>query len=84
MSYEVVLTDSFLKELNKLKSKSIEEQVLFKLQELEEKPERNKRLQYDLKNYYRIRVGKLRVLYTILGNRVYVEVLVSGHKYEEV
>ena len=84
MSYEVVLTDSFLKELNKLKSKSIEEQVLFKLQEFEENPERNKRLQYDLKNYYRIRVGKLRVLYTILSNRVYVEVLVSGHKYEEV
>ena len=84
MSYEVVLTDSFLKELNKLKNKSIEEQVLSKLQELEENPERNKKLQYDLKNYYRIRVGKLRVLYTIQDNKVYVEVLVRGHKYEEL
>ena len=84
MSYEVILTDSFLKDLNKLKNKSIEEQVLSKLQELEENPERNKRLQYDLKNYYRIRVGKLRILYTIQGNKIYVEVLVRGHKYEEV
>ncbi|MBI2549106.1 type II toxin-antitoxin system RelE/ParE family toxin [Candidatus Woesearchaeota archaeon] len=84
MSYEVILTDSFLKDVKKLKNKPLEEQVLYKLQELEESPERNKKLQYELKDYYRIRVGKLRILYTIQGNRVYVEVLVRGHKYEEV
>ena len=84
MSYEVILTDSFLKDLRKLKNKALEEQVLNKLQELEENPERNKRLQYDLKDYYRIRVGKLRVLYNVQSNKVYVEILVAGHKYEEV
>ncbi|MAG91205.1 hypothetical protein CMO83_03910 [Candidatus Woesearchaeota archaeon] len=84
MNYEVVLTDSFLKDLKKLKNKALEDQVLSKLHELEEKPERNKRLHYDLKDYYRIRVGKLRILYTIQGSKVYVEVLVTGHKYEEV
>jgi len=84
MSDEVILTDSFLKDLKKLKNKPLEEQVLNKLKELEEFPERNKRLMYDLQNYYRIRVGKLRILYTIRGNKVYVEVLVTGHKYEEV
>ena len=84
MSYEVILTDSFLKDLKKLKNKALEEQVLSKLQELQDNPERNKRLMYDLKDYYRIRVRKLRVLYTIQGNKVYVEVLVVGHKYEEV
>ena len=39
---------------------------------------------YDLKNYYRMRVGKLRILYTIQEDNVFVEVLVAGHKYEEV
>ena len=84
MIYEVILTDSFLKDLKKLKSKILEEQVLNKLRELEDFPERNKKLMYDLKDYYRIRVGKLRVLYIIAGNKVYVEVLVIGHKYEDV
>ncbi|MEK6946305.1 MAG: type II toxin-antitoxin system mRNA interferase toxin, RelE/StbE family [Nanoarchaeota archaeon] len=83
MTYEVILTDSFLKDLKKLKNKTLEEQVLNKLLELEEFPERNKKLMYDLKDYYRIRVGKLRILYTITGNKVYVEVLVIGHKYKE-
>lgn len=84
MTYEVILTDSFLKDLKKLKNKTLEGQVSNKLLELEEFPERNKKLMYDLKDYYRIRVGKLRILYTIRGNKVYVEVLVLGHKYEEV
>ena len=81
MNYEVIITDSFLKDLLKLKNKMLEDQVLNKLIELEQYPERNKRLMYDLKDYYRIRVGKLRVLYTIQGNKVFVEVLVLGHKY---
>ncbi len=51
MSYEVILTGSFLKDLKKLKNKALEGQVLNKLKELEEYPERNKRLQYDLKDY---------------------------------
>lgn len=84
MSYEVILTDSFLKDLKKLKNKTLEGQVLNKLRELEVFPERNKKLMYDLKDYYRIRVGKLRVLYTIADKKVYVEVLVLGHKYGEI
>ena len=84
MIYKVILTDSFLKNLSKLRNKSLEKQVLSKLLELEEYPDRNKKLMYDLKDYYRIRVGKLRILYTIQGDNVFVEVLVAGHKYEEV
>ena len=83
MSYEVILTDSFLKDLKKLKNASLEEQVFVKLQGLEENPERNKRLRYNLKDYYRIRVGKLRVLCTVSGGKVYVEVLVRGYRYGE-
>jgi len=83
MSYEVILTDSFLKDLRKLKNQKLEEQVLAKLIGLEENPERNKRLKYDLNEYYRLRIGKLRVLYTIKGDKVSVEVLVTRHKYEQ-
>ena len=43
MIYKVILTDSFLKNLSKLRNKSLEKQVLSKLLELEENPERNKR-----------------------------------------
>lgn len=84
MSYEVILTDSFLKDLRKLKNKPLEEQVLNKLKELEEFPERNKKLMYDLNEYYRLRVGKLRILYTLKGDKAFVEVLVIGHKYEQI
>lgn len=83
MPYEVVVTDSFLKYLHKLKNKALENQVLRKLLELEIDAHLNKRLRYDLKDYYRLRIGKLRVLYTISGNKVNVEVLVTGHKYEQ-
>ena len=70
--------------MKKLKDKSLEDQALEKLKELEEYPDRNKKLKYDLKDYYRIRIGKLRILYIIQGNKVYVEVLVKGHKYEDL
>ena len=83
MSFEVILTDSFLKEIRRLKNKSLEDQILEKLKELEENPERNKKLRHDLKDYRRLRIGKLRVLYTTKGDKVYVEVLVKGHKYKE-
>ena len=84
MEYELILTDSFLKDLRKLKNRYLEDQILKKLIELEQNPERNKRLMYELKDYYRIRIGKLRVLYTIKEDKVYVEVLVKRHKYDEV
>ena len=83
MTYEVILTDSFLKDLRKLKNKLLEDQVLSKLKELENTPERNKRLKYSLKEYFRLRVGKLRILYTVYGNKVYIEVLVKDHRYKD-
>ena len=83
MSYEVILTDSFLRGIRKLKNKSLENQVLTKLLDLESDPRRNKRLRHGLSEYYRIRVGKLRVLYKIYGKKVSVEALVTGHKYEQ-
>ena len=49
MSYEVILTDSFLKDLKKLKNKALEEQVLIKLLELEENPEKFKIIKFMLK-----------------------------------
>ncbi len=84
MIYTVLLTDSFLKDVQKLRDKEIEKQIFDKLKELVENPDKNKRLRYDLQEYYRLRVGKLRVLYTVEGNKITVEVLVRGHKYEDV
>lgn len=84
MSYEVILSDSFLKDLKKLKDEALEDRVSHKLIELEKNPERNKKLKYDLKDYHRLRIEKLRILYTIESNKVFVEVLVREHKYGEV
>ena len=84
MKYEVILTDSFLKDLRKLRNKSLQDQILKKLLELEENPERNKRLRYELNDYYRLRIGKIRVLYSINGDKVYIEVLVKDHRYDEI
>ncbi len=84
MPFEVILTDSFLKDVRKLKHKELEQQALEKLCSLEDYPGRNKRLRFELKEYYCLRVGKLRILYRVVGSQVIVEVLVLGHKYEGV
>lgn len=81
MKYEVIITETFKKEVEKLKDKKLEKQIYTKLLELETEPKRFKKLRYELKEYYRLRIGKFRILFRVVGNKVYVEALIKRHKY---
>lgn len=84
MKINVILTNTFLKSIEKIKDKTVENQILQKLTELENTPELGKKLKYGLKGYYQLRIGKTRILYTIKGNKIFVEILVRKHKYKEI
>jgi len=52
---------------------------------LQKIPQDTKHLHYDLKNYCRIWVGKLRIVfnYDIEKQELYLEKIISGHNYRE-
>jgi mRNA-degrading endonuclease RelE of RelBE toxin-antitoxin system len=54
-----------------------------KVEEAAENPERCKRLQYQLQGSFRLRVDKLRVIYSINRQKreMYLEKMVFRHKY---
>ena len=82
MSYKILPTKEFSKDFKKLDS-FFQNRVKKKIEEVAENPERYKHLHYDLKGSCRIRVGKLRVIfsYNIDKKELYPEKIVFGHKY---
>jgi len=53
------------------------------VEEVAESPTRHKHLHYDLKNSYRLWVGKLRIIFSFdeLKEELYLEKIVFGHRY---
>lgn len=53
------------------------------MKEVAENPERYKHLHYEFKGICRIRIGKLRIIYSynIEKQELYLEQIVFGHKY---
>jgi len=82
MSYKVVPTKEFEKDFYKLDG-DFQKRIIKKVNEVAENPERYKHLHYDLKDSLRIRVGKLRVVfsYSIETKILYLEKIIFGHKY---
>tara|TARA_Y100000034_G_C6639577_1_gene279513 strand:+ start:319 stop:567 length:249 start_codon:yes stop_codon:yes gene_type:complete len=82
MSYEILPTKEFSKDFKKLDG-SVKKRVKKKIEEVAENPERYKHLHYDLNKYSRIRIGKLRIIfsYDIEKQELYLKKVVLGHKY---
>lgn len=82
MPYKILPTKEFARDFSKI-APSEREQVKNKIEETAENPERYKRLHYDLKGSFRLRIGKLRVIYSIDKQKeeMYLEKIVFGHKY---
>ncbi len=82
MSYKILPTKEFEKDFNKL-DKNFQERIKRKIEEVAENPERCKHLHYDLRNFCRIRIEKLRIIfcYNIQRQELYLEKIVFGHKY---
>lgn len=82
MSYKIVPTKEFEKDFKKL-DKNLQIQIKDKFEKVAENVERYKHLRFDFKGSCRIRIGKLRVIfsYDISRQELYLEQIVFGHKY---
>ena len=82
MNYKIIPTKEFEKDFNKL-DENFKHQIKQKFEKVAENPERYKHLHYDFKGSCRIRIGKLRIIfsYNIEKQEIYLEQIVFGHKY---
>lgn len=82
MPYKILPAKEFSKEFRKLE-KQTKNQIKKKIEEVSENPERYKHLHYDLSGSSRIRIGKLRVLfsYSVQMQELYLEKIIFDHNY---
>ena len=82
MSYRILPTKEFEKDFKKLDN-SMQERIKKKIEEVAENPERYKHLNFDFKGRCRIRIGKLRILfsYNVEKQELYLEQIIFGHRY---
>lgn len=87
MAYKIVITEPATKELKRIPNK-MQDRIFEKIQGLAEepKPHGHKKLKNfdmpssDQNDYYRIRVGDYRVIYTVENERITILVLKIAHR----
>ena len=82
MTYKILPTKEFERDFNKL-DKFFQDRIKKKLDEVAENPVRYKHLHFNLKNFCRIRMDKLRIIfrYDVQKQELYLEKIVFGHNY---
>ncbi|MDP1694333.1 MAG: type II toxin-antitoxin system RelE/ParE family toxin [Candidatus Woesearchaeota archaeon] len=82
MPYNILPTKEFSKDFKKLE-KQMQLQIKNKIEEVRENPERYKHLHYSLKDSSRIRIGKLRIVfsYNVERQELYLENIIFDHNY---
>jgi len=83
MSYKILPTKQFSIDFEKLRNKKTKETIKKKIEEVSQDPSRYKRLHYELKGSFRIRIGSYRIIYSIDKSKkeMYLEKIVFNHKY---
>lgn len=83
MPYKILPTKEFSRDFRKL-DKDLQKRVKKKIEELYQNPERYKHLHYSLRGSSRIRVGKLRIIFSYNKElqELYLEKIVFDHKYK--
>ena len=83
MSYKIFPTKEFVKDSKKVDSVTLD-RIKKKVEEVAENPERYKHLKAPLNNYCRIRVEKLRIIFSYDKEKLelYPEKIVFKHKYK--
>ena len=84
MPFNILPTREFEKDFKKLDEFS-QKRVKAKIEEVAENPARYKHIHYDFAGSCRLRVGKLRIIfsYNIKKQEIYLEKIVFGHKYKD-
>lgn len=82
MAYKILPTKEFEKDFRKIDS-FMQRQIKKKIEDVAENPERYKHLHYELAGSCRIRIGKLRVIFScsIEKKELYLEKMVFSHRY---
>ena len=82
MSYKILVSKTFEKDFKKL-NLNIQSKIKKKFIEISENPERYKHMHPPMSNYCRIRIEKLRILfsYNVQKEIIYLEKIIFGHKY---
>ncbi|NCN86197.1 hypothetical protein GW932_00015 [archaeon] len=82
MTYKIIPTKEFEKDFCKLDN-IFRKRIINKINEVVKDPSRQKHLHPPLNNYSRIRIEKLRVLfsYDVEKKELYLEKIIFGHKY---
>ncbi|MBI2136096.1 type II toxin-antitoxin system RelE/ParE family toxin [Candidatus Woesearchaeota archaeon] len=82
MPYKILPTKEFEKDFKKVEIVE-QRRIKSKFEEVALNPERYKHLQYELRGSCRIRIGKLRVIYSYDEDtlELYLEKIVFDHKY---
>tara|TARA_Y100000034_G_C6559821_1_gene242213 strand:- start:45 stop:299 length:255 start_codon:yes stop_codon:yes gene_type:complete len=82
MSYKILPTEKFVKDFKKL-DRNLQRKIKNKIEEVSIDPIRYKHLRHDLSGRCRIRIEKLRILfsYNTLKEELYPEKIIFGHRY---
>lgn len=82
MTYKIQASKTFDKDFKKLDS-HLQEKIKNKFREVVENPKRYKHMHPPMNDYCRIRIEKLRILfsYDVQKEILYLEKIIFGHKY---
>ena len=82
MTYKILSSKQFENDFKKL-DKNFQERIKKKMQEVAQNPERYKHMHYDFAGSSRIRIDKLRIVFSYDRGKeiIYLEKIVLGHKY---
>jgi len=84
INYKILPTKEFSNDFKKLDG-SVKGRIKLKIEEVSQDPTRYKHLSYDLKGSCRIRIGKLRIIFSYSEKlmELYLEKIVFDHQYRE-
>lgn len=82
MSYKILPTKEFKKDFDKVDS-FMKKQIKEKIEKIADNPTRYKHMHYSFSGSSRIRIGKLRIIFSYSKEKqeVYLEKIIFGHKY---
>lgn len=82
MPFKILPTKEFEKDFKKI-DKFFQDRIREKIKEVAENPTRYKHMHYAISGSCRIRIGKLRILFSYNSERqeIYPEKIVFGHRY---
>ena len=84
MPYKILPTKEFSKDFKKL-NKSLQERIKNKVEETSKDPTHYKHFHYDLSGSCRLRIGKLRIIFSYNKElyELYLEKIIVSHKYKK-